>query len=214
VWYYLVNNQQIGPVPEDQIKSLLQNQAINIYTLVWKEGMTEWKPLSQTELTKLIDKPFPSGPPQIPLKRPAEISAAAIISLVWGIIGVIRACPVIFVAGFCGSIFATLINLAPDLNGTGPLINVLIVFFSLVILVLPSLYITIYFLLWYLKPNARKFGIGLQFVTILITVAAIVLPSAYGVTGFNFFSILGLLISIAILVLLYQPASKFAFNNL
>ena len=45
MWYYTVNNQPVGPVDEEKLKQLLASQSINANTLVWKEGMAEWKPL-------------------------------------------------------------------------------------------------------------------------------------------------------------------------
>ena len=45
-YYYALNGQQAGPVPEDQLTSLLQMGTINASTLVWREGMADWQPLS------------------------------------------------------------------------------------------------------------------------------------------------------------------------
>jgi hypothetical protein len=67
MWYYTVNNQPVGPIDEEKLRQLLASHTINANTLVWKEGMAEWKPLPQTELSKLL-----SGMPVAP-------AAAAII---------------------------------------------------------------------------------------------------------------------------------------
>jgi hypothetical protein len=68
MWYYTVNNQPVGPVDEDKLKQLLASQSINANTLVWKEGMAEWKPLGQTELAKLT-----GGVPMVPPVAPVYV---------------------------------------------------------------------------------------------------------------------------------------------
>jgi hypothetical protein len=62
MWYYTVNNQPVGPIDEEKLRQLLTSHTINANTLVWKEGMAEWKPLAQTELSKLL-----SGMPVPPM---------------------------------------------------------------------------------------------------------------------------------------------------
>lgn len=47
-WYYADNGKQIGPVTDDEWKILTQSGRISPQTLVWKEGMAEWLPFSQT----------------------------------------------------------------------------------------------------------------------------------------------------------------------
>jgi hypothetical protein len=65
MWYYTVNNQPVGPIDEQKLSQLLASHTINANTLVWKEGMAEWKPLAQTELSKLL-----SGLPVPPMAAP------------------------------------------------------------------------------------------------------------------------------------------------
>jgi len=43
-WYYAVNDQQQGPVTEEQLRQLLAQGAISGQTLVWREGMPDWQP--------------------------------------------------------------------------------------------------------------------------------------------------------------------------
>ncbi len=67
MWYYTVNNQPVGPIDEEKLKQLLANRTINANTLVWKEGMAEWKPLAQTELSKLLSGvPVPPAAAYVP----------------------------------------------------------------------------------------------------------------------------------------------------
>src|SRR5437868_11778858 len=46
-WYYSDAGQQKGPVTDDQFEQLVRDGAIQSATLVWREGMTDWKPLAQ-----------------------------------------------------------------------------------------------------------------------------------------------------------------------
>jgi TRAP-type C4-dicarboxylate transport system permease small subunit len=58
MWYYALNNQPAGPVSGEAIQSLLQAGTINLDTLVWQEGMADWKKLGETSLA------IPVTPPQ------------------------------------------------------------------------------------------------------------------------------------------------------
>jgi len=46
-WFYASNNTQQGPVSDSDLKALLQSGTINATTQIWKEGMPDWKPLSE-----------------------------------------------------------------------------------------------------------------------------------------------------------------------
>lgn len=45
-WYYALNGQQQGPVPETEIASLAAAGTITADTLIWSEGLPDWQPLS------------------------------------------------------------------------------------------------------------------------------------------------------------------------
>jgi hypothetical protein len=45
-WHYSTNGQQLGPVSDAQLDQLLNSGQINGDTLVWREGMENWQPLS------------------------------------------------------------------------------------------------------------------------------------------------------------------------
>jgi GYF domain 2/Interferon-induced transmembrane protein len=47
MWYYSQNNQQLGPIAEEQLKSMLRGSSLTGSTLVWKEGMSDWKPVTE-----------------------------------------------------------------------------------------------------------------------------------------------------------------------
>lgn len=62
MWYYEVNHQPVGPVSEEAITDLLRAGTLNALSLVWKEGMPDWKHLGETELSKLSRNVTPSTP--------------------------------------------------------------------------------------------------------------------------------------------------------
>lgn len=46
-WYYVRDSQQDGPHTDEGLKELVRAGVINAETLIWREGMPEWKPLRQ-----------------------------------------------------------------------------------------------------------------------------------------------------------------------
>jgi len=51
-YYYAQNNMQQGPVGFEQLRSLFAARIINRNSLIWKQGMTEWKALQEIEELK------------------------------------------------------------------------------------------------------------------------------------------------------------------
>ncbi len=45
MYYYVINNDRLGPVEETELATLLQIGTISNRTLVWREGMASWAPL-------------------------------------------------------------------------------------------------------------------------------------------------------------------------
>ncbi len=43
-WYYAVGQEQKGPVTDEQLAALARDGAITGETLVWREGLADWKP--------------------------------------------------------------------------------------------------------------------------------------------------------------------------
>lgn len=59
-WYLIQSNMQVGPVSESQLASL----GLTPETLVWREGMPEWKPAGQVaELAPLFPGYHEPTPP-------------------------------------------------------------------------------------------------------------------------------------------------------
>lgn len=61
------NGQQLGPLPESEVRSLLQRGEISPTDLCWAEGMPDWKPVGQT-LTPLASESVtpPAYNPAVP----------------------------------------------------------------------------------------------------------------------------------------------------
>ncbi|MDO4584459.1 MAG: DUF4339 domain-containing protein [Planctomycetia bacterium] len=54
MWFYAVEYQQYGPVPENELRRLYHSRAIPADTLVWKQGMADWVVITRIpELTHL-----------------------------------------------------------------------------------------------------------------------------------------------------------------
>ena len=45
-WFYALHNERRGPVADTEIASLLRNGTLTSATLVWRDGMENWLPLS------------------------------------------------------------------------------------------------------------------------------------------------------------------------
>lgn len=46
-WFYVENSQQRGPVQEEELAALVQNGVVKVETLLWREGLPDWQPLSR-----------------------------------------------------------------------------------------------------------------------------------------------------------------------
>lgn len=64
IWWYVVNNEQKGPVSEQELNLLVNQNFMSAETLVWKEGLPEWK--SFKEMNAPVDK----GPVRPPVPAP------------------------------------------------------------------------------------------------------------------------------------------------
>ncbi len=52
-WFYAVGQTRHGPVGVEELQRLAAALAINVKTLVWREGMPDWAPAGTTELAAL-----------------------------------------------------------------------------------------------------------------------------------------------------------------
>ena len=67
-WYYAEPNQQRrGPLPAENLRELFQSSRIGLDTLVWRDGLTQWQPLSDfAEELRLLELSSTSMPPPLP----------------------------------------------------------------------------------------------------------------------------------------------------
>ena len=80
MWYYEQDGNRMGPVDEATIRGLVANHTLSIDTLVWTNGMAEWTPLQQTQLSSGLPLPPPSpqeapsspGHHEAPFRHPPE----------------------------------------------------------------------------------------------------------------------------------------------
>ncbi|MFK7909941.1 MAG: DUF4339 domain-containing protein [Akkermansiaceae bacterium] len=74
-WYYTDNNgQQAGPVDLAQLRIIVQQSSIPADSLVWSEGMDDWKPISDVD--GLASVPNPATPQLTSDTEPAPAQAA------------------------------------------------------------------------------------------------------------------------------------------
>lgn len=89
-WYYGSQGQQNGPVTETELRHLIGQGLISRETLVWREGMQEWRKLS--EVTELQAPPMVStgqmGYPQNSMNYVPN-SGLAIASMCCGIASIV-----------------------------------------------------------------------------------------------------------------------------
>lgn len=64
-WYYSKMGLQQGPVPEDELKTKIRRGEVDGTNLVWKDGMAEWKPLSQVPELMAPSMPATGSLPEV-----------------------------------------------------------------------------------------------------------------------------------------------------
>ena len=122
--YILRDNQQVGPFTEAEIQAQLAAGTITPATMVWWEGMAEWKALAETSLAlatpPVVARTIPVPPPAttIPLSGgPQTTSGLAITSLVTGILGFLCSIILAPTAIITGHIARSQIKKNPNLKG-------------------------------------------------------------------------------------------------
>src|ERR1700744_1028991 len=74
-WHYVEQGQQLGPVSDHQIMELDRAGKINSDTLVWHDGMSDWKPLREVR----SDLKIPSSAPEAAVPTVNETASQAAI---------------------------------------------------------------------------------------------------------------------------------------
>ena len=62
-WYYAKGDEQHGPIPESELKSLIQSGSLGKVDLVWNESMAEWLPAETVLALSAVFSPQKSPPP-------------------------------------------------------------------------------------------------------------------------------------------------------
>ena len=63
MWYYANGDEEIGPVSAQELKDLTKDGTVGPETLVWKEGMSDWKPATAIPgLLPGATRPLPRRP--------------------------------------------------------------------------------------------------------------------------------------------------------
>ena len=86
MWYYTLNNQQVGPVDEKEIKKLVDAGTITHTTMVWTTGMATWLLIGQSSLASLMGSvpppPVASYPP-VAVEDPRVSKIKSIFTWFW-----------------------------------------------------------------------------------------------------------------------------------
>ena len=64
-WFYESDGEKKGPVTEKEIGELIRSGTVTAKSHVWKQGLTDWKSVEETELNTYVDK---SVPPVVQVK--------------------------------------------------------------------------------------------------------------------------------------------------
>jgi hypothetical protein len=73
MWYYSKNGMQLGPISTEQLSGKARGGEVLSSDLIWKEGMSDWKPLAQVpefQSTGGFSNPPPVGMGSVPMQQP------------------------------------------------------------------------------------------------------------------------------------------------
>ena len=90
MWHYVKNGtEKLGPVPESELKSLVDSGRINPTDLVWSEGMTDWQPYNTLpalggEMEALLAAPVAAGKYEVPPGLGGWLQFVGVIHIIYG----------------------------------------------------------------------------------------------------------------------------------
>lgn len=92
-WYYVVNGQRQGPVSQQAISEQIREGKLEPATLVWTEGLDEWKKASEVEgliprPPAIVAEPMSVGAPAVN-PRPPSVTVFGILAIVFGAFGLL-----------------------------------------------------------------------------------------------------------------------------
>jgi hypothetical protein len=75
-WYYASNNEQKGPVEQSELEQLVRQGVITGNTLVWREGMANWRPYSEITAPPVAASPADLPPHGVVCSECGQLFAA------------------------------------------------------------------------------------------------------------------------------------------
>jgi hypothetical protein len=60
-WFYAHEGQKFGPIPPSELENLRRNGVVKADTLLWRDGMADWRPLSQISDLPSGSTPLPGS---------------------------------------------------------------------------------------------------------------------------------------------------------
>lgn len=66
IWFYMLDDERVGPVPESLLRSLLWNGELPWGTMVWSQGRNEWSAATAVPALTSEETLSESGPPSLP----------------------------------------------------------------------------------------------------------------------------------------------------
>ena len=82
-WHYMVGGKPVGPITADDIERKFREGVVQRDTLVWTEGMPEWRPMHEVDAFSSVTRkssppPIPGSPPVAPSVEPNPTSDSEI----------------------------------------------------------------------------------------------------------------------------------------
>lgn len=87
MWYYLLENEQIGPVSREDLMRLFQEGTLAPDVYVWSEGLAQWQPA--TAIPELGGQAGAEGQPAPLRVRPTPVTVFGILNIVFGGLGLL-----------------------------------------------------------------------------------------------------------------------------
>ena len=144
-WHYGSSAGQHGPVEENELRAMIASGNVGPETLVWRDGMRDWLPLSSVQelQSTSMSSYSPPGAPGYGYYPPvAPTSGLAIASMICGIVGYLT-CYFVGLLGIpaviCGHMALNRINSSPyPVGGRGMAISGLILGYLGILITLGS----------------------------------------------------------------------------
>jgi hypothetical protein len=86
-WFYLLENEQVGPVSREDLMRLLQEGTLTPDVYVWAEGLAQWQPASA--IPELGGQAAAEGQPAPKRIRPTPVTVFGILNIVFGSLGLL-----------------------------------------------------------------------------------------------------------------------------